>query len=150
MAGQAIANPECLIDCFSKGSDYDSACFSSLTEDVATKGTCDTGDNPAHELDIWGWSELENNCVLEEVDYYDYYYGEYFSGSGHSGSGSGSGSRSHGDDDYSDYDYGYPMIITDGTCSKETEALLQTEACMKSLAEQPNRVAKTPSARQQC
>ena len=81
MAGQAIANPECLIDCFSKGSDYDSACFSSLTEDVATKGTCDTGDNPAHELDIWGWSELENNCVLEEVDYYDYYYGEYFSGS---------------------------------------------------------------------
>ena len=33
---------------------------------------CDDGNNPAAELDIWGWSELENNCVLEEVEYYDY------------------------------------------------------------------------------
>ena len=43
------------------------------------KGTCDTGDNPAAVLDIWGWSELENNCLLEESgcdlvtsDYFDY------------------------------------------------------------------------------
>ena len=45
-----------------------SSCWASLIKDVSTKGTCDDGNNPAAELDIWGWSELENNCVLEEVE----------------------------------------------------------------------------------
>ena len=124
MYGQAITNPACLRDCFSKSNTSDSVSnssgWASLIKDVSTKGTCDDGNNPAAELDIWGWSELENNCVLEEVEYnYDYYYD-------------------------SDYDYSFTIqVIANGTCSNRTETLLQTEACMSSLAEQPNIIKNT-------
>ena len=72
---QAIANPECLRDCVSKsstssGSGSNSSCWVSLIEDVTTKGTCDNGNNPAAELDMWGWSELPNSCELEEIEDY--------------------------------------------------------------------------------
>ena len=126
MSGQVITNPECLRDCFSKSSTSgigsNSSCWASLIEDVTTKGTCDTGDNPAAALDIWGWSELENNCALDYA--YDYYSGDY-------------------DIDYSHSHrcFGYP--IAEGTCSLETEELLLTEACMRSLAEQPNIIKNT-------
>ena len=73
LSGQAITNPACLRDCFSSESGS-SNCLASLVEDVATKGTCDGGFNPAKELNIWGWSDLGNDCTLEEIeDYYDYY-----------------------------------------------------------------------------
>ena len=82
------------------------------------KGTCDTGDNPAAVLDIWGWSELENNCLLEESGC-DLVTSDYF--------------------DYDDTCFN----ITTGTCSAETESLLQTDACKRSMAEQPNIIKNT-------
>ena len=72
---QAIANPECLRDCFSKTTgrwrrqkSSDSTCFAKLIEDVTSKGTCDTGNNPAAKfnetINLWGWHELDNDCTL--------------------------------------------------------------------------------------
>ena len=122
LSGQAITNPACLRDCFSSESGPFN-CLASLVEDVATKGTCDDGNNPAASLNIWGWSELENDCILEEKEYYDYY------------GGSGSG------DFY--YDYPATMIITAGTCSDSTETALQTDECMTLLAEQPKIIKNT-------
>ena len=87
---------------------------------MSTKGTCDTGDNPAAALDIWGWSELESNCALD----FDYYSGDY-------------------DFDYSHSHRCIDLPIAEGTCSLETEELLLTEACMRSLAEQPNIIKNT-------
>merc|ERR1712037_333946 len=84
--GQAVTNPECLRDCFSdtsgttrrqrgkrrqqrgkrkrQASEADSSCFASLIEDVISKGTCDNGQNPAAELNIWGFSDLVGDCVM--------------------------------------------------------------------------------------
>merc|ERR1712223_1138561 len=56
----------------------------------------------------------------DDYDYYDY----------------GSASRQ-------DYDYGAPMIITEGTCSADTEEALQTDECMALLAKQPNIIKNT-------
>merc|ERR1712223_1518710 len=56
----------------------------------------------------------------DDYDYYDY----------------SSGSRQ-------DYDYGAPMIITEGTCSADTEEALQTDECMALLAKQPNIIKNT-------
>ena len=103
-------------------------CWASLIEDVTTNGTCGDGFNPAPELDIWGWSELENACVLEEVDFYDYYRDK---------------SEDDDSEDYYSYDYSVSYKIANGTCSRETEDLLQTDACMRSLAEQPNIIKNT-------
>merc|ERR1711899_383419 len=110
-------------------SDSDSDCFALLIDDVTSKGTCDTGDNPAFTLEIWGANDLPNDCTLEEAPC-DYYCDE------ESGSGSG--------DDYDYYDYGSAaMIIADGTCSAETEAALQTDECMALLAKQPTIISNT-------
>ena len=73
VAGAAIPTFDCLGDCFP---DTGTTCLSSLIKDVTTKGTCDTGYNPAAELsengvNIWGWNELPNECDFEED--YDYY-----------------------------------------------------------------------------
>ena len=69
VSGQAVTNPECLRDCFSNTmSEDDSSCFSLLIEDVTSKGTCKTGDNPAEVLNIWGINELGNDCDLAGGD----------------------------------------------------------------------------------
>ena len=123
--GQAIANPECLKDCFLKTkrrknqngkrgrrnevrdrqrSDSDSSCFASLIGDVTSKGTCDTALNPASQLNIWGWNELGNDCSWSD------------------------GPRTE---------------IAKGTCSKDTEERLNTTSCLKFLAEQPKIVKNT-------
>ena len=147
LAGQAIANPECLKDCFSDTSggrsDPDSVCFAKLIEDVTSKGTCDTGRNPAagfneQGVNVWGWNDLDNSCTMTETD---------SDGSGRQdtddGSGSGSGDFSG---DFSGDEFaplGPAMDITRGTCSDNTEKLLSTTACMTSLEKQPNIVRRT-------
>ena len=112
VSGQAIGNPECLSDCFSKNGD--TSCLAGLIEDVTSKGTCDDGRNPASTLNIWGWAELDNNCTLKEVGGGDY------DGSGDYGSGgdyydykrdSGSGDYGSGDDNYDCYSYGTRVIL---------------------------------------
>merc|ERR1719278_2205472 len=97
--GKAITNPECLKDCFSdtsgttrrqrrkmrqqrrKGkrqmSEDDSICFALLIDDVTSKGTCKTGDNPAEalstpELNIWGFNELVGDCEMTDRPVPDY------------------------------------------------------------------------------
>merc|ERR1712223_2096606 len=150
VSGQAITNPECLRDCFAavasgrrksgkrgkkggkkgrkggrKGRQTsDSNCLALLIDDVTSKGTCSDGNNPAFTLGIWGANDLPNTCTLEEgSSYYDYDYS--------------SGGRQ-------DYDYyGAPMIITEGTCSADTEEALQTDECMALLAKQPNIIKNT-------
>ena len=120
--GQVIANPECLRSCFSDSSSDNpntaATCFASLIEDVTTKGTCDTGANPApilaqNGIDLWGWSELDNNCTME-IDH----------------------SSDHSGDDHNCL-LVREKIIINGTCSDDTETLLLTKACIKSLGEQP-------------
>ena len=104
LAGTAIANPECLVDCFSSFVNGDPDCLAFLIEDVTTKGTCtEATGNPAAELNIWGASTLDDQCTYEE--------------------------------DFDD-DYGSTFTITEGTCSAQTETLLQTDECQNSLAEQ--------------
>merc|ERR1712223_505653 len=148
LSGQAITNPECMKDCFAaaasgrrrsgkkerrnkkkgrKGGkkgrqtrDSDSNCLALLIDDVTSKGTCDDGNNPAKELDIWGWSNLANDCTMEEPPC------EYYC-----------------EDEYQDYDYSAPMIITEGTCSADTEAALQTDECKTLLENQPNIIKNT-------
>ena len=116
MAGQAITDPACLADCFADSASTADDCFASLIVDVTTDGTC-TGatGNPATELNIWGASTLGNNCTLEEEE--DYYYPD--------------------DDSKSTF------TITDGTCSTNTETLLQTTECQTFLEQQPNIVQNT-------
>ena len=60
LLGQAIANPECLSDCFQ---DEDSECLASLIADVAEFGTCNKPDNPANFLDLTGWKPLSDPCT---------------------------------------------------------------------------------------
>merc|ERR1712223_2202292 len=173
LSGQAVANLECLSDCFSdasgtrkrksgkgrrggkkgrkggrKGrqiSDAGSSCYASLINDVTSKGTCDDGNNPAKDLNIWGWSELPNSCTLDVLessddDYYNYDYSEDSgSTSDYEDSGSGSGSG----DEYEYPDYPDPMVITEGTCSADTEAALQTAECQAFHAKLPDIIKNT-------
>merc|ERR1712223_467022 len=162
LSGQAITNPECMKDCFAaaasgrrrsgkkgrknrkkgrkggrKGRDSDSNCLALLIDDVTSKGTCDTGSNPGFTYGIWGADELPNICTLEEAPC-DYYCDEE----------SGSGDDYDYDYDYGsasrqDYDYGAAMIITEGTCSADTEAALQTDECKTLLPNQPNIIKNT-------
>ena len=114
LSGQAIANPECLKDCFAKTSgggldaeldESDPSCFASLIDDVTSKGTCDDGINPAAQynatVNFWGWNDLGNNCILDASK------------------------------------------IIQGTCSPTTERDLQNIGCMKFFMEQPNIIKNT-------
>ena len=125
-SGQAIIDPECLKDCFEQSGD--TSCLRALIEDVEAKGTCDIFGNPApvfaaEGINVWGWTKLENDCNLDVVTFEEEDYGY----------------------DYG-YDYGEPYnvtVLTKGTCSDSTEALLRTPACLKSLAEQPSIIKHT-------
>ena len=83
--GKAFTNPECLRDCFSGTSgtkrrqrgkrrkqrgkseaEDDSSCFAALIEDVLSKGTCNTGANPAATFNIWGFDKLVSDCEMTE------------------------------------------------------------------------------------
>ena len=111
--GQAVTNPECLRDCFLNTTISEDDCFALLIEDVTSKGTCKTGDNPAEVLNIWGFSELGNNCDLVERPAPDY----------------------GGDSTF--------MNIISGTCSSETEESLKATSCIKFLEKQPEIVKNT-------
>ena len=132
MGGQAIANPQCLIDCYShtngqntdQRSERDTRCLSALIVDVVARGTCDIEGNPAFELDgLWGTSE----CTWEFVNLTSPEY-EY------------------------DYDLDGDGIIeeqmttekiTKGTLSEKTEKLWKKQACLNSLSEQPFIIRRT-------
>ena len=135
MSGQAIADPECLKDCFDQirdASDRNTSCLVSLIEDVTSKGTCEVENNPAAYLatqgiNIWGWAKLDNDCMLNlttiegDVD---------INGDGLIGP----------DEMFPDYNI---TVLTKGTCSDTTEALFRTTACLNSLEEQPDIIKST-------
>ena len=102
--------------------------WSPLVDDVTTSGTCDILGNPAPDLDIWGWSHLPNDCAFEV---------ETIPGGSFDLNGNGV---------IEDFeivpDYNITKIAK-GTCSDATEALFRIDACLKSLAEQPNIIRQT-------
>ena len=130
--GQAIADPQCLGDCFSQTNGWstgqtrerDTRCLSALIEDVTARGTCNIEGNPALELDgVWSWSECtwEFNIIesLEQLVEYDL-----------DGDGMIEGEITI-------------QKIIKGTLSERTEELWKTPACLKSLLEQPFIIRRT-------
>ena len=131
--GQAITNPECMRDCFSDTSgtgrrrggkrrqhrrkkkrqmseEEDSSCFALLIEDVTSKGTCDDGENPAKELNIWGFNELGNDCgMVPRPQTSSEGFGDYGTQGSDSGSGDYGGDYSgdYGGDYSGDYSRDY-------------------------------------------
>ena len=130
--GQAIADPQCLGDCFSQTNgrstgqtrERDTRCLSALIEDVTARGTCNIEDNPALELDgVWGWSECtwEFNTTESLEQFFEYDL---------DGDGMIAGEITI-------------QQIIKGTLSERTEELWKTTACLNSLREQPFIIRRT-------